>query len=254
MATVTTPHLPHDWPLARSAGAARNRHWRWLGVGLVLCFLIPFVLTDLVSIDRDLYYGIYIVAVFGFVGAWVGRANESPRAVLTRNWLAGVVLGALFAVPLVVIVLDAPATSRPDGVELAAAMVWRGVLYGLADGLILSAFPILAVFAAFAGTQMLARWHGKVAIGALALAVSMLFTAVYHLGYSDFRGEKLRKPVAGDVIWSIPTLATLSPLGSPIAHAGLHVSAVVHSYETDIFLPPHEATLAGKPLEALTRA
>jgi hypothetical protein len=68
-----------------------------------------------------------------------------------------------------------------------------------------------------------------------------LFTAVYHLGYSDFRGEKLRKPLAGDVIWSVPTLVTLSPLGSPIAHAGLHVAAVVHSYETDVFLPPHRA-------------
>jgi len=27
--------------------------------------------------------------------------------------------------------------------------------------------------------------------------------------------------------------------GSPIAHAGLHVAAVTHSYETDLFLPPH---------------
>ena len=58
---------------------------------------------------------------------------------------------------------------------------------------------------------MLERRRGKVAVGALALGVSLLFTAVYHLGYSDFRGEKLRKPLAGDVIWSVPTLATLSP-------------------------------------------
>ena len=49
----------------------------------------------------------------------------------------------------------------------------------------------------------------------------------YHLGYSDFRSEKLRKP----------SLATLSPLGAPLAHIGLHVSAVVHAYDTDTFLP-----------------
>lgn len=73
-------------------------------------------------------------------------------------------------------------------------------------------------------------------------------TAVYHLGYSDFRGDKVRTPIAGDVLWSIPTLATLSPLGAPIAHAGLHVGAVVHSYETDIFLPPHAAGLDSEPL------
>ena len=76
----------------------------------------------------------------------------------------------------------------------------------------------------------------------LALGVSLLFTATYHLGYADFRGSKLRKPVAGDAIWSLPTLLTLSPLGAPIAHAGLHVTAVVDDYETDLFLPPHEVT------------
>jgi hypothetical protein len=94
--------------------------------------------------------------------------------------------------------------------------------------------------------QLLKRALGKVAIGALALAVSLAFTAVYHLGYSDFGGEKLRKPLAGDVVWSVPTLVTLSPLGSPIAHAGLHVAAVVHSYDTDTFLPPHPATFVTK--------
>jgi hypothetical protein len=63
-------------------------------------------------------------------------------------------------------------------------------------------------------------------------------TAVYHLGYSQFRSSDLRSPLIGDVVWSVPTLATLNPIGAPIAHVGLHVSAVVHSYETDLFLPP----------------
>jgi hypothetical protein len=119
--------------------------------------------------------------------------------------------------------------------------------------LILSAFPILAVFAAFAGTRALERRRGKVAIGALALGVSLLFTAVYHVGYSDFRGEKVRKPLVGDVVWSVPTLATLSPFGAPIAHAGLHVSAVIHSYQTDIFLPPHAAGPDRAPLQLARR-
>jgi hypothetical protein len=76
-------------------------------------------------------------------------------------------------------------------------------------------------------------------IGAVALVASLSMTAVYHAGYSDFRSEKVRKPIAGDVVWSVPTLVTLNPIGAPIAHAGLHVSAVLHSYETETFLPPH---------------
>ena len=45
--------------------------------------------------------------------------------------------------------------------------------------------------------------------------------------------------MAGDLIWSAPVLATLNPIGAPVAHAGLHVAAVTHSYDTDLFLPPH---------------
>jgi hypothetical protein len=143
------------------------------------------------------------------------------------------------------IVMKEPATHHPGGIAFAAAIAWRGVLYGFADGVMLSAFPILAVFSAFAGERILERLRGKIAVGALALAVSMVFTAVYHLGYSDFRSEKLRKPLAGDVVWGVPTLVTLSPLGSPIAHAGLHVGAVIHSYDTDTFLPPHATKASG---------
>jgi hypothetical protein len=132
------------------------------------------------------------------------------------------------------------ATARPDGLELAAAVLWRGVVYGLADGLLLSVFPILVVFAAFAGTKLRERWAGKIAIGLAALVASLAMTASYHLGYSDFRSEKVGRAVSGDVIWSVPTLVTLNPVGAPIAHAGLHVTAVLNSYETDLFLPPHE--------------
>jgi hypothetical protein len=40
-------------------------------------------------------------------------------------------------------------------------------------------------------------------------------------------------------VWSVPTLATLNPIGAPIAHAAMHVTAVLHAYDTQVFLPPH---------------
>jgi hypothetical protein len=64
-------------------------------------------------------------------------------------------------------------------------------------------------------------------------------TAVYRAGYSDFRSEKVQKPLTGDVLWSAPTLLTLNPIGAPIAHVGLHTAAVLHSYDTGTFLPTH---------------
>jgi hypothetical protein len=158
-----------------------------------------------------------------------------------RRWLAALLLGLASAGVLTAIVLRTEdATPRPGGLDLVAALAWRGVVYGIADGLLLSVFPILVVFAALAGTRLDRRFSGNVLIGIVAMIASLAMTFAYHSGYSDFRSDKMSKPLRGDVIWSAPTLLTLNPIGAPIAHVGLHTSAVLHSYETDTFLPPHK--------------
>ena len=230
---------PKPRPEAPQKESRRNRHWAWLALGFPFAFAVPFLLADVLDLDRDLFYGLYALAVAAFVWSWA-RDTGLTRRDFTRNWRWGVALGALAAAVLAFMVLRTEdATARPGGIELAAAVLWRGVLYGLTDGVLLSVFPILAVFAAFAGTRLREHAAGTVLVATIAMIASLGITAVYHLGYSDFRSEKVRKPLVGDVIWSAPTLLTLSPLGAPIAHAGLHVSAVLHSYETDTFLPPH---------------
>jgi hypothetical protein len=222
------------------ARATVSPHWWWLAGGLVLAFALPFLLTDVLDVDRDLFYGVYAVSVAALFGAWARATGYDLRAAVRRRWVLAAVLGGAAAAVLTAMVLRTEsATGRPDGLDLVLAVGWRGIVYGVTDGLLLSVFPILVVFAAFAGSRLDARLRGKLVVGVVALLASLLMTVVYHAGYSDFRSEKLRKPVAGDLVWSVPTLVTLNPIGAPIAHAGLHVSAVLHSYETDTFLPPH---------------
>jgi hypothetical protein len=198
------------------------------------------MLADVLELNRDLYYGLYGAAVIGYVGAWAMMTGQSLRRLASRKLGLAVALGVVAGAVLALMVFRTEdSTPRPDGIELAAAIVWRGLFYGAVDGLLLSAFPILAVFAAFAGTRLRSHRTGTVLVALIALTASLAMTAVYHAGYSEFRGEEIRKPVAGDVVWSAPTLLTLNPVGAPIAHAAMHTSAVVHSYETDTFLPPH---------------
>jgi hypothetical protein len=219
----------------------RAQHAAWLASGLVFGFLVSFLFADVLDLPRDLFYGIYAASVVAFFVAWASSTGQSLAEMLRRRWVLALTLGLVFAGVMAFIPLRTEdATARPEGIELVGAVLWRGVVYGLTDGLLLSAFPILVVFAAFAGTKLRERWVGKIAIGLVALAASVAMTASYHLGYSDFRSEKVGRAVSGDFVWSVPTLVTLNPIGSPIAHAGLHVSAVLHSYETDLFLPPHE--------------
>ena len=215
-------------------------HWAWLAGGFVLAFAVPYVLADVLEINRDLFYGLYALSVAGLFALWSRSTGYDLGAAARRHWLAAVLLGlAAAGVLAAMVVRTEETTSRPDGAELVGAIAWRGIVYGVTDGLLLSVFPILVVFAAFAGTRLHRRFAGTVVIGIVALAASLAMTAVYHSGYSDFRSDKMRKPLTGDVIWSAPTLLTLNPIGAPIAHAGLHTSAVLHSYETDTFLPPH---------------
>ncbi len=73
--------------------------------------------------------------------------------------------------------------------------------------------------------------------------LTLIITTTYHWGYSQIRDSGLERkgllgPEIGNTVISIPTLATANPLGSFIAHASMHVTAVGHSYETDLFLPP----------------
>lgn len=220
---------------------AVSSHWVWLAGGFVVAFAVPYLFADALDLNRDVFYGIHALAVVALFALWSRSTGYDLRAACLRHWLLAVLLGLTTAAVLTVMVLRTEdATARPHGLDLIAAVGWRGIVYGVTDGLLLSVFPILVVFAALAGTRLRHGLTGTLAVGAAALVASLAMTAVYHSGYSEFRSEKIRKPLVGDVVWSVPTLLTLNPIGAPIAHAGLHTSAVLHSYETDTFLPPHE--------------
>jgi hypothetical protein len=216
------------------------QHLRWLAAGFVLSFLVPFIFADVLDLPRDLYYGIYSASVITLFVLWARATGQQVGAMLRRRWPLAVTLGVIFAGVLAFVVIRTDdATARPEGLELAWALVWRGVTYGAMDALLLSVFPILTVFAAASGNF---RKHpmGRVGVVAAAMLASLVMTATYHAGYSDFRSGKMVKPLTGDVIWSVPTLVTLNPIGSVISHVGLHITAVLHSYDTDTFLPPHK--------------
>jgi len=103
-------------------------------------------------------------------------------AAARRRWLAALVLGLTAAGVMAMMVMRTEdATARPDGVALIGAVAWRGIVYRVTDGLLLSVFPILVVFAAFAGSRLNRRFAGKVVIGIVALIASLAMTAVLSL-------------------------------------------------------------------------
>jgi pimeloyl-ACP methyl ester carboxylesterase len=228
----------------------RIRQLLWLLGACAGGFLVPYVLADRLDLTRDGYYAIHASAVAALFVAWARSSQLPIRAMVRRNLRWALLLGAAAGAALAAIVVTFDATSRPDGLRFAGALLWRGIVYGAADGLLLGAFPVLAVFAAF--PYMRGRRLRTLGTGSLALVAALAVTVSYHLGYSDFRGSKVTDPMRGTAIWTAPTLLTLNPLGSVVAHASQHVAAVAHSYAGDTYLPPHAAAAPAIALRPCT--
>ncbi|HEX6031452.1 MAG TPA: hypothetical protein VFY90_08465 [Tepidiformaceae bacterium] len=229
-----------EWGRHRESATIQHEHITqlgWYAGGVLLGFVVPFLFTSVFDLNHDLYYGIYFAAVGVFLGAYVRWTGLDVAELFRRNWKWSLVLGAIAAVLLVFNVYRREdATPRPDGAYFLFSLGWRGVLYGTVDALLLSAFPVAVAYALVSGRlDGIAR---KASFGALALGLTLVITATYHLGYEQYRDDGIGGPETGNAIISLPAILTANPLGSVIAHASMHVAADAHAYETDVFLPP----------------
>lgn len=213
------------------------RQGAWFVFGSVVAFGIPYVGVSLLDLQHDLYYAAYFAITLAMLAAYVRSEHIDLRALFTRNWVWSLALG----VPVAAFVMwnvfrTDDATARPHGAYFAFEILWRGVGYGTIDALLLTVFPCVVAYTILHGrlTTVLRRARYV----ALALPMILVITAVYHLGYPQYREDGVAKPEVGNTLISIPMLATVNPIGSIGAHISMHVTAVTHSYETTIFLPP----------------
>jgi hypothetical protein len=212
-------------------------HLVWIVAGCVVGFFASFIFGDLLSLRLDLYYLIYFGIILGFFAIYVRFTHLNLKTWFSRHLGWGILLGVIFAFIMVKNVLSRPATVQFSGGLLVWEVVWRGVIYGAIDGLLLTVFPWIVTWRAF---QVETRpLLAKIGFGLLAWVLILVMTTAYHSGYSDFRSSKMLQANIGNTIMSVPTLLAANPLGAPIAHAALHVSAVIHSPHTELFLPPH---------------
>ena len=216
------------------------RHVAWFAFVSAVAFLVPFVGTSVLDLHHDLYYLAYFVTAVAVVLAYVRVERVDVRRIVTHAWPWSLALGAVAAVAVAGNVLGEEATERPSGPYFVFELLWRGVTYGAVDALLLSAFPGMIAYSILHGR--VGGLMGKVRFAALALPLVLAITATYHLGYPQYREDGVGKPETGNTIISVPMLATANPIGAFIAHATMHTTAVVHTYETPVFLPP-EATV-----------
>jgi NADH:ubiquinone oxidoreductase subunit 6 (subunit J) len=214
--------------------------WLWLAAGAGLFFAVPFVGTDMFALPRDLYYLVYITAVGAFFTAFVLNHRDRLAGSWQRHWRGSLLVGALAGAAVAGIVLSTAGTDHPDGWEWWFAIAWRGVVYGSADTLLLFVFPAAVAWLVMHGNRMgVVR---KLGYAGLTLALSLLVSTSYHLGYVEYRDADLRSPVIGTALGNSAAVFTGNPVGAFVTHTAAHVTAVVHQYEggPTRMLPPTE--------------
>lgn len=212
------------------------RHAAWFIFVAAIAFLIPYVGVSLLDLQHDLYYLLYFATTIALLVTYVRQEHVDVRRIVTRAWPWSLALGVVIGAAEVFNVLGEDATDRPSGAYFLFELVWRGVTYGAVDALLMSVFPALVAYSILRGS--VGGFVGKVRFAALALPLVLLVTATYHLGYPQYREDGIGQPEIGNTIISVPMLATANPIGSVVAHATMHTTAVAHNYETDVFLPP----------------
>ncbi|MGZ4615892.1 MAG: hypothetical protein ACXV4A_10040 [Actinomycetes bacterium] len=205
-----------------------------------MTFAVSWLGTTVLGLQHDLYYLVYFTFVLGYLGWFATRSGVAWREVLRRNlwWSLGV--GLLVAFAVVRQVMSQDGTSHPSGVFFGFELVWRGVVYGAVDALILCVFPAVVAYLVLRGDRR--GFPRKAAFAGLVLVLSLVVSTTYHLGYSTYRGGELAKPLIGTVMWDLPAVLTGNPAGALLAHPAVHTAAVVHQYyggeNTNHFLPP----------------
>jgi hypothetical protein len=211
-----------------------------------IAFLIPLVFSSWLQLHHDLYYLVYFTIVATVLRAYV-RANQIDlKEVMTRHWRLSLALGIASGIFVTWSVLGRiGSTPHPSGAYFAFEIAWRGLVYGIVDALLLSAFP--GLIARELMQRNLVGLRRRVEYGGLTLVLVMIITATYHAGYKDLQNVAgISQPEIGNTVISLPVIVSGNPAGSFLAHVSMHLAAVTHAYESKDRLPPQVRVGSGK--------
>lgn len=210
----------------------------WLLLAGVVGGAASDVFSGMFQWSRSAFVLAHGVLVTAFLAGYFRATGIDPKTQLRRRWVGGTLGGVLLGLLLTWNVISQPSSDRPQGLGLLGALAWYGVVYGAIDALLLNVIPVLSIYAALPGNPP-RQLAPRVGWALAALAGSLLVTAMYHLGFAEFRGPALVYPLVGSSIITAGYLLTGSPLAAIIAHIIMHAAAVVHGMETTVQLPPH---------------
>jgi hypothetical protein len=211
----------------------------WLLAACILGFAITFIFADKMRLKRDLFLIPYNVLTLTLVIVFISIGKVDVGTILSHNWLWGVLAGVLASFVTVRHVRSQAHTQKAKGRDLAFGLVWSGFAYGMMDALFLNVMPVVVVMLGISQSGWTSTWPGRITIGILSLLASLLVAIAYHMGYPEFRGNRVKYVFVGNSVITLAFILSGNPLGSMISHTIMHIAAVLQGPDTTIQLPPH---------------
>ena len=212
----------------------------WIPAAALLGFAISSIFSGRLRLARGVFLVPYVVLAGLFVFAFWQWSGVSAAELLGRNWTWGVIGAVLVGLFVVRNILSQPGSARASGLSLAFDLLWCGVVYGGMDALLLSVLPVLAAWEAFSTLGWTDSWPGTILAGVIALMLSLLVTACYHLGFPEYRRRGgIAGPTIGNGVMSLGYLLTNNPLTAVFSHMIMHIAGVLHGPAAVMQLPPH---------------
>jgi hypothetical protein len=239
------PHLPlhlraSGIPPERTEIAAGWWHeLSWIAAAAVVGFTVTAVTSWWLELSRAWLVAVYAPSVFALFAAYVYLNGVDIRTIVLRHLGRGVAVGLIVAALLVATIQRQDASPRPESWRLIFDIAWLGVVYGVADALLLNVLPVLATWRVARRRGWTRTTSSKIGVGALALVASLIVTVAYDAGYAEFQGVDMREPAIGNTINTLAYVLANNPIASLISHVAMHIAAVCHGASTTVQLPPH---------------
>jgi len=202
----------------------------------VSAFLVTWVVTDVARVRRAPYIGVLAGVTAVLAVGYLATSGTAASDLLTSRWIWGILAGVVVAGIFAPGVRRLPHGPRPAPDERVPLLLWEGVVYGIAEAILLSTLPVLAAWHAAVDLGWTdARWE-SIGSGALAIGASLVVILVHHLGYREFRRSRRMLGVAliACGVQALAFLLTGSVLAPVVAHVVLHAQFVLAGND----LPP----------------
>lgn len=211
----------------------------------VAAFLVTWLLTDRLRIPRAPYIPMLLAVTLGLGAGYLAWSGTSVSELLSSRLGWGLAAGLLAAAIALPLVRQLPPHPHASGTRLVGLLLWEGLIYGIAEAVLLSTLPVLAIWQALVDLGWTDGGWAKVGSGALAILGAVLVILVHHLGYAEFRTQAGRPGLFGALVvcgvQAIAFLVTGSVLAPIVAHIILHGQLLLRGDELPPAMPQRTA-------------